>query len=46
MGALGSEEEVFGPVDAEGIDDGALEGCCDDRLGRVSGMEAPVYFAE
>lgn len=47
IGALGSEEEVLDAVDAAPIGDGAFEVCSDDRFGgRVSGMDAPVYFAE
>jgi hypothetical protein len=36
LGGLGSEEEVSGVVD----------GLCDDRLGRMSGMDVGVYLAE
>lgn len=47
IGALGSEEGVLDVVDVVGIGDRAFEVCCDDRLGGlVSGMNAPVNFAE
>ncbi len=47
IGAIASEEEVLDVVYAVGIDDGAFEVCRDDRFGgRVSGIDAPVYFAE
>ena len=46
VGALRSAAEVVEAVDTAGIDDGAFEGCCDNRLGRVSGIDAPVHLAE
>jgi hypothetical protein len=43
---LGSEVDVVEVVDIVGMGGGAFDGRSEDGLGRVSGMDSPVYFAE
>jgi hypothetical protein len=46
VGAFGFEVDGLEVVYARGLEDGAVDGSCNDFFGRVSGMDAPVNFAE